>query len=258
MISVKDKATPRIIGELAGTDEHTMSCILDCRWAYGSDGAIVDLRKPRAPKLAGSWLQGMPTDGAHDVTEVSPGLVVTSSQPILFLDARRDPKHPLLLASGGNDDGRFIHGNVWPRGGRDKFLLVGGETGGPTDCAGEEEAAFMTWRTRGWASSHTFRMIDQFRVKSGLASDGGAAAGTYCAHWFDTHPTYRNGGLVAMSWYEYGTRFLKVSDRGRIREVGYFLPLNGSASAAYWITPRVLYVADYNRGLDILRFTGNG
>ncbi len=32
-----------------------------------------------------------------------------------------------------------MHGNLWPRGGTDKFLLAGGETGG--DCKDESDAA---------------------------------------------------------------------------------------------------------------------
>jgi hypothetical protein len=79
---------------------------------------------------------------------------------------------------------------------------------------------------------------------------------TFCAHWFTTHPSYRDGGLVAMGWYEHGTRLLEVSKQGRISEYGWFLPLGGSTSAAYWVDARTLYVVDYQRGLDILRWNG--
>lgn len=90
----------------------------------------------------------MPADDAHDVTEVAPGLIVTSSQPILFLDARTDPAKPTLLATGANKDERFIHANRWPREAKDRFLLVGGETG-PPDCDSETSGAFMVWDTTG-------------------------------------------------------------------------------------------------------------
>ena len=59
-----------------------------------------------------------------------------------------------------------------------------------------------------------------------------------------------------MGWYEHGTRFLRVSSKGKISEVGYFLPAGGSTSAAYWVGRNIVYAVDYNRGLDILRFTG--
>jgi hypothetical protein len=83
------------------------------------------------------------------------------------------------------------------------------------------------------------------------------ADSTYCVHWFTPHPTYRNGGLVAIAWYEHGTRFLQVGRDGSISEVGWFLPLGTTASAAYWITDRIVYVSDYNRGLDVIRYTGD-
>jgi hypothetical protein len=34
------------------------------------------------------------------------------------------------------------------------------------------------------------------------------------------------------------------------------MPFGGSTGAIYWITDRILYAIDYNRGMDILKFTG--
>src|SRR3712207_8289264 len=42
------------------------------------------------------------------------------------------------------------------------------------------------------------------------------------AHWFEEHPTFRNGGLTALAEYEQGTRFLQVTSAGKIRQLGYF------------------------------------
>jgi hypothetical protein len=252
VIDVEDKTNPTVVGELAGVDEHTISCVLDCKWAYGSEGAIVDMRDPTKPKEAGEWTKGFPASGSHDVTEVAPGFVLTSSQPLMLLDVRKDPTKPKLLAVGRNKDQRFIHGNLWPRGMRDKFLLVGGESGGPS--CDDPSAAFMTWDATQWRRTRTFNMIDEYRVENGLPTDGDAPANQFCAHWFDDHPDFRNGGLVTMAWYEHGTRFLDISASGKIKEVGWFLPWAGSTSAAYWITDEIVYTADYQRGLDILRF----
>jgi hypothetical protein len=254
VIDVEDKSNPTVISTLGGADQHTISCLLDCKWAYGSEGVIVDLRDATAPEIAGDWGKGMPTGNAHDVTEVKPGFVVTSSQPIMFLDARKDPTKPKLLALGANEDGRLIHDNLWPQKTRDKFLLVGGESGGPT--CNSPSAAFMTWDARRWRKTHTFRMIDEYRVDNGLYTDGNSPADLFCAHWFDPHPTYRNGGLVAMAWYEHGTRFLRINSKGKIKQTGYFIPYAGSTSAAYWVSDELLYSVDYNRGIDILRFAG--
>lgn len=260
VIDVSDKSLPVTLARVNGADNHTISCILDCTWAYGSDGAIIDLRDPNAPvRLAKKWTAGLGISGTHDVTEISPGLVMTSSKPITYLDARDDPANPKIIATGTSGDNRFIHGNLWPQGGTDEFLLVGGETGG--SCNETTAGAFMTFDpvheidASGEDKLVRFDMIDQYRVTTGLPTDGRSPYDQYCAHWFSTHPDYADGGLVAMGWYEHGTRFLDVSDQGEITEVGYFLPVGGSTSAAYWVTDEILYSVDYQRGIDILRFT---
>jgi hypothetical protein len=255
VINVEDKSNPTILAQLAGADEHTISCILDCTYGYGSAGEIIDLRNPAKPKKVGDWAEGSPAKGGgHDVTEVAPGLVVTSTSPIMYLDARKDPVHPKVLALGAPPDDRYIHGNLWPNGTHDRFLLVGGETTG--NCGDEGSGKFMTWDTKGWRKTHTFHMVDEFGMKNGLPTDGDAPINQWCAHWFATHETYRNGGLVVMDWYDHGTRFLNVSKTGKISEVGYFLGLGTQASAPYWITDRIIYSVDYNRGIDILKYTG--
>jgi hypothetical protein len=61
---------------------------------------------------------------------------------------------------------------------------------------------------------------------------------------------------MVASRFEHGVRFMDVSSKGKIEEVGYFMPWAGMSGAAYWITPRVVYSLDYNRGLDILKYNG--
>ena len=70
-------------------------------------------------------------------------------------------------------------------------------------------------------------------------------------------PGFRNGGIVALGAYDNGTRFLKVSPAGKISEVGWFLPQGTQASQTIWITKNVVYVVDYARGVDIVRFNGS-
>ncbi len=256
VIDVEDKENPEIIGKVGGAAQHTVSCILDCKWAYGSDGNIIDLRKPTKPKLMKEkWGEGLQAQGGHDVEEVRPGLVMTGTQPLQFVDTRKDPLHPKLLAAGRNEDGRFIHGTQWPRAGKDKFLLVGGETTFNMRCSANS-GAFMTWDASKWEKTHTFRMIDEYRVTNGTYVDGRPVAQRNCtAHWFEEHPDFNNGGFVAAGFYDHGTRFFEVTSAGKIKEAGYFMTYGGQASAAYWITDEIVYTVDYNRGLDILRFS---
>jgi hypothetical protein len=259
VFDVRDKAHPSLTGILQGGDEHTVECVLDCTWAYGSYGEIVDLRDPAAPKKVGDWTKTLPGGPGtqHDVTEVSPGLIVTSSQTLWVLDARKDPAHPKVIATGTTPDKRFIHANLWPREGKDKLLLVGGETaetGTGTSCSDRNAGAFMTWDTDGWEKSKQLRLLDSYRPTTATPTTGGALAyETYCSHWFTPRPGWKNGGEVIVGWYEHGTRLLDVAKSGKIKEIGYFVPAATTASAAYWVTKDLVYVLDYQRGLDILR-----
>ncbi|WP_121252145.1 hypothetical protein [Solirubrobacter pauli] len=86
----------------------------------------------------------------------------------------------------------------------------------------------------------------------------GATGGTggCSAHWFTVQ-----GDLVAIGFYAQGTRILDVSDPTDIKQAGYFrVPANqatgqlaSNTSAVYWHNGYV-YVADYTRGIDVLRW----
>jgi hypothetical protein len=231
--------------------DHTFSCVLGCTWAYGSRGSIVDLRDPAHPKVAGSWAS-LPTSDGFDVTEVSPGMVLTSSRTVRLLDARRDPAHPRLVKKGTTTDNRLLHSNKWPRGGKDKFFLVQGETPFSGRCT-PQSGAIMTWDAK------TFRMVDAFRVTNGTYTDSNPPAGAAgcTAMWFQPHSTFKDGGLVAAGFFEHGVRFLDVDRKGRIQEVGYYTPLGGATIAAYWITDEIVYSVDIEKGIDILRYDRN-
>jgi hypothetical protein len=256
VIDVSEKAAPRLLSQLDGVDEHTLSCILDCTWAYGSEGAIIDLRDPANPKDAGNWNKLFATSSNHDVTEVAPGMVLTATYPMMLLDARFSPANPMLLAKGTTDPETFIHAVRWPQMSQDDHILAGGEAFGPA-CADSGDAKFMTWSTVGWQQTGAFKPTAEYHVAPGTYADGRNVTQTWCTHWFNEHPTFSNGGMVALAWYEQGVRFLKVAHDGGIEEIGWFLPHAGQTSGVYWINEQILYTADYYRGLDVLRWVGD-
>ena len=261
IIDVEDKSNPTIIGEAPG-GQHTQSCVLDCTWAYGSDGAIHDLRDPANPKLMKEkWGDALPAKGGHDVQEVAHGIVLTATQPQMLLDVRKNPLKPKLLAMGGNADGRFIHSSRWAQNGKDKFIVAGGEQNLTPRCSEDpSRGAFMTWDASKWKKTKTFTMIDQYYAKNGTYTDGNPPAnpgiGGCSAHWLEPSPKFKNGGIVAMAFFGHGTRMFHVDGKGKIHEAGYFIPIAGETSAVYWVTKDIMYAMDYNRGIDILRYTG--
>lgn len=255
--NVEDKTNPTLLSASAGMGSHTMSCLFKCKILWGSDGKVIDIHDPSKPVMEkGLWTEGLPGRSGHDVTEVKPGLVVTSTQPIMFLDARKDYVHPKLLAQGANPDGRFIHSTLWPNA-SDKFLLAGGETNFKPQCS-ENNGHFMTWDTTNWKKTHTFHMIDEYILEQGTYTNGSPAAnGMGCStHWFSTHPDFHNGGLVVLGAYDHGSRFLNIEPSGKIDEVGWFLPFAGETSVAYWVNKSVVYAIDYSRGFDVIKFDG--
>lgn len=261
--NIEDVTNPVEIATLDGAGDHTTSCILKCKWAYGSDGTITDLRDPANPILMDEqWGDNAtpPNNNGHDVTEVANGLVLTSTNPIMLLDARKDPTSPKVLAVAPPSHEGFVHSNIWPNQGRDKFAISTGETCCAAEqCGPETSAGITTWDTSGWKKTRSFKQADRWTAPNGTILDGGTVANApfgCSSHWFTTHPKWKNGGVIAAGWYNSGTRFLDVNSKGKIKEVGYFLPTGGGTSGAYWITDEIVYAVDYQRGFDVLRYTG--
>ena len=253
---LEDERNPVEIAGLRGAGDHTTSCLFSCAYAWGSEGTITDLRTPTEPEEIGNWENFGPGKSGHDITEIAPGRVFTATVPVQLFDAT-DPARPKLLATGDNE--RFAHSVDWPRGGKDKFALVGGETNANTFCD-EGSATFDVMDTTGYETTRKLNTVDKYVYTNGNYLDGKPAInGLGCSpHWFDTHPTWFDGGLVAVGSYEHGVRFLTVDSKtGKMTEQGWFLPLSEmGTSAAYWMTPEIVYAVDYGRGLDVLRYTG--
>ena len=253
---VEDKSAPAKLAELTGLNDHTYACVMDCRYAYGSRGHIVDLSDPAHPKLAGNWGGGATPGDGFDTTEAGRGRVLTATRQIYYLDGRRDPTSPKVVATGGTYDNRLIHSVRWPNGGRDRFILVQGETPFSGVCD-DQSGAFMTWDASRWRRTGAFRMLDEYRVENGTYTDGNPAAGASgcTAMWFQEHPDFQNGGVVAGAFFEHGVRFLHVDSEGGISERGFYMPAVGSTIASYWVSDEVVYAIDLAKGIDILRYS---
>ncbi len=69
------------------------------------------------------------------------------------------------------------------------------------------------------------------------------------AHYF----TDRGDGLLAAAFYSQGTRFLDVRDPRHITQVGFYRPDDANTWASYWRPGGYVFVADFTRGVDILK-----
>ncbi|HEX2241444.1 MAG TPA: hypothetical protein VHJ82_09925 [Actinomycetota bacterium] len=289
VFDVRNKRQPRWMAALPHA--HHWSCVLDCRWAYGNNGLVVDLRDPANPVPSGSWSEGLETrippfyeifdpflrsSGTHDVTEVAPGIVLTASVPMYLLDARRDPTHPRVLAL--SDGSAYSYGYVaWPDFHKGGFPLSNNESGvAHSRCeinnrleGSTLESAFKTWDGSRWKNDGLVTGIDTYTASNGTYADGDpalsgglwdpmASAQWGCAPFgFDAHPDFRHTGFVAHAWSGHGTKFLKISRDGHIKQIGFFLGHRTNSLDVDWITNEIVYVTDSHRGIDILRFTGH-
>jgi hypothetical protein len=268
---VRDPGNIRQVGTIPIAN-HTAECVLDCRYFYGRAGTIIDARgilDGTPPKVVGNWItelqaQGVDERNCHHIREIRPGVLLTACQPFAAISANAadggSPEHPKVLYTG--EAAKFVHSARWPRNGADKFVLTGGEQNFTGRCE-RNNSEFSVYSAEDVLAGRSTRFAGPLAqvppAGNGVYADGKPVAGALgCSvHWFQEHPTFRDGGLVAISEYEDGVRFLQITPGGQIQEQGYFLSLGSSSSSPKWAgKDDVLYSIDYQRGIDILRWTG--
>jgi hypothetical protein len=285
-IHVFDTSNPRLPvlrGSLLLDGSHTAECAdPHCDYLFASNNKTYDLRggQPVAlPKrLWWSTQVGARADvEAHALHQDAAGYWIADENPLVMFEAA-DPLHPTRITSGRVSKGTaYQHNNVRPAANRyvprrpgdhrkalrpGEMLMGEGETNLSPSCGGGS-GAFSTWSMVGWDRGRPMRQLHVLRPVNGDYADGDPAVNALgCSgHWFsvreDEPGRYKGDYLVAAGWYEHGTRFLAVDRRtAKIRQVGFFQPVRGSASAAYWVPgTSYVYVVDYQRGVDILRFS---
>jgi len=268
---VRDPANIKQVGTVPIAN-HTAECVLNCQYFYGRAGTIVDARgilDGKAPKVLGSWIdelskQGVQEKSCHHIREIRPGILLTACQPFAAISVNRadggSPAHPKVLYTG--DAAKFVHSARWPRSGKDRFVLIGGEKNFTGRCE-RNDSEFSVYSASKVLAGKSRKFAGPLAqvppAGNGVYADGKPVAGALgCSvHWFQEHPTFRNGGLVAIAEYEDGVRFLQITSAGKIKEQGYFLSLGSSSSSPKWAgKDDVVYSIDYQRGIDILRYKG--
>jgi hypothetical protein len=271
LFDVRDPANIKQVGVIPIAN-HTAECVLDCQYFYGRAGTIIDARgvlDGTPPRVVGNWIdelraQGVDEQSCHHIREIRPGVLLTACQPFAAISVNAEdggsPEHPKVLYTG--EAAKFVHSARWPRQGNDKFVLIGGEENftGRCEANNSEFSTYDASEVLAGGSTQFRGPVDQVPpAGNGFYADGKPVAGALgCSvHWFQEHPTFRNGGLVAISEYEDGVRFLQIDKDGKITEQGYFLSLGSSSSSPKWAgKDDILYSIDYQRGIDIIRWKG--
>jgi LVIVD repeat len=266
-----------LTGEGRGSGHIANFVKTDCTqaWVDGGDHVeVVDLSDPTAPKSLGKFESAASLSDAFKVThdtelDDTGTLWSVGGGGAAGYRLTSDPLAPELIGTTG-DAGRnpspyndFILHNSQRRG---DTLLVTEEDYIDTDevppggCRGQGK--FETWDLSGLgtgsiAPQDTWETELNGMFTSGAADSKAPVTVNCSSHWFDA-----KDGVAAVGWYEQGARFLDYRTPTDIRQVGYYIPANGSTWAAYWSptdpSGEIVYTADAYRGIDVLRVARGG
>ena len=252
-------------------------------WTGGRPIFALDMRDPSNPTECPHPIDTGRSDGktsyAHDVQVDARGIAWVSGdggvRGYWVRGRHRDPVdgrvktatgcNPVPYAGGGTTLGRLstrdgLMHNAW----RDLHAKVDGHRGdvlyateevtGAASCAGFGRFAVYdlrgSFRGEGWRGiAHTHFRMRQLSTWTPQRQKG--SSGCDSAHYF----TDRGDQLVAGAYYTQGTRFLDLSDPRHPRQVAYYRPDDADTWAAYWHKGYV-FVADLQRGVDVIRLTG--
>lgn len=236
-----------------------------------------DISDPAHPVDCGGFLDlgnhGGTTDYDHDADVDANGVAWVSGSghlrgywtsgshldPVTGHVATATPCSPIPYAGGNTDEGQLhvqdgiIH-NSWHNlslsvDGRRGDVLTATEEVTVTDCT--KSGRFLTYdiagtyHGEGWTHQNTLHRLDAWTPENQPGSTGCDSA-----HWF----TDRGDGLIALANYTQGTRILDVRDPRHITQVGYYNVSGTDTWSAYWHGHNEIVVADFIRGLDILRY----
>ena len=289
VIDISDPNAPTLVtafpmggNPVEGGPGHTASCILNCKFAWVTDGGamtVIDLRDRTAPENLGTFDTPIGGDIAtHDVQTDGNGIAwVAGFNGTAAYKIPKDYNGPgdekliaktnveansTYLEEFGVGDGKnyndYIHHNSFRRK-NGEVLYVTEEDYTRPGCAGA--GSFQTWNvptnSQGLPDGKQLTPLDMWAteaVTEAMETPPGSnnpVTALCSAHYFDLD---RN--IVAQGWYEQGLRFLDVSNPKNIRQIGYFVPPSAMTWAAYFAPTdkslQTVYALDATHGIDVL------
>ncbi len=259
----------RADGRTLGGPGHTTTLVGndDYLWVSGARNGgvyVIDIRDLSKPKGLGYFLSpagaayGAFTPGVvHDVDVDRYGdITLTGSGGSAVYRLSKDPLKPTLVAAiSAQDNARaqqFIHHGS-QRLDRDHLLITEEDYQGNCDGPGHQDGSLQVWRI----DRRTKRLVEVSSWDAPRGADASGPLANLCSsHWF----AINDQQVVADAWYGAGVRFLDLSDPARPRPIGMWAGDSTIASQARFVPgrPDLVYVADYERGLDVLKLDHAG
>jgi hypothetical protein len=268
---------------------HTTSCVDGCNYTWTAGPATgatqspdwggrpvfaLDMRDPANPKECPHAIDEHRNDGktdyTHDVQVDKDGIAWISGsggvRGYWVNGTHRNAQtgkmqqatgcDPVPYAGGGTDLGQLktgggvMHNSLHPA--WNKGILMATEEVTVTACA--KSGRFVTYSLADSYGGAGFRSTPahKFRLKeldTWTPEKQPGSTGCDSAHYF----TDRGDGITANAFYTQGTRFLDVRNPKDIKQVAYYRPDDANTWAAYWRPGGYVFVADFQRGVDILK-----
>lgn len=291
VIDVRDPSVMQQMSMITLPGGHTTTCVDACRytWTGGPSTGFgqpadwkgrpvfgTDMRDPTQPKACPEPIDVGRNDGitdyAHDVQVDSKGVAWVSGRGGVrgywVTGKHRDPRDgrtkvatgcaPVPYAGGGTElgsTGPLMH-NSWHNtrlavDGRKGDVLMVTEENVVSSCSTSGRFATYdlkgSYRGEGWKPGHRLRELDTWTPEDQAGSTGCASA-----HYFSD----RGDGVVAIAFYAQGTRLLDVRNPRDVKQIGFYRPDDANTWAAYWRPGGHVFVADFDRGVDVLKVGG--
>jgi hypothetical protein len=292
-VQVIDVSNPAMMRQLSMTilpSGHTTSCVDSCRytWTAGPAAAVtdpsdwggrpvwaLDMRDPanpvRCPNPIDTGRNDGRTDYTHDVQVDAKGVAWISGSGGIrgywVSGTHRNAKtgklqratgcDPVPYGGGGTDlgdlstRGGVMHNSLQPSYLKN-VVVATEEVTGTSSC--KDAGHLATYDVSNTLTGAGFRSTPtkKFRMTllgTWMTEKAVGATGCDRAHYF----TDRGDGLLAAAFYGQGTRFLDIRDPRHIKQVGFYRPDDANTWASYWRPGGYVFVADFTRGVDVLK-----
>lgn len=251
--NVEDRSNPVLLATIPDLPDEHWSCLSDCRWAYGSAGAVVDLRNAAEPKKARvNWRERVglhPDITVHRIDEYRRGYLVTGPRDDApaVIDAR-NPLRPRLAARTRLPLGRSpgIIYSSWPLAGRARYLLSAVEYPSSGGCSGRGGGTLLSFDTKGYPNRSRFPLAGRLSA-SASGCDG-------AGYYFDPSPSFRENALLAFAFLR-GVMIVRLDERGRMTETASFSPPVGVIWHTFWAADNIVYALNRTGEIYILRYS---
>ena len=253
--NVEDKTNPVLAATMTGIHDEHVSCLLECNWAYGSEGTIVDLRHREDPdERSENWKEivGLEKDHFHRLDEYRLGYMATAPRrgPPVLLQVTR-PLQPRIIARTKvprRVPNAFLY-SEWVRGGQDRFVISSSET---PQCNDEHQGALISFDTKGWPRDQRFEVAGTFKYRGRRETDSEERS---CqSYYFSLHPNFASGGLILLPNGLEGVRIVEMDRAGKMEQADAFIPPVSDVWHAFWIDEEIFYALNRTGEVYVLRY----